>query len=661
MTNPDVSPPFGLRLGVEGSPTTFAVPTGPHATSVELCLFATDAPTATETRIPLTNRLGAAWWEVLQPGLVTDGTRYGVRVSGDGHNRAKLLADPWARAYSGSVDWRSNPGVHASRDPRDNAGFTMRGVAVDDRFDWGADVRPNTAWTDTVIYEVHVKGATKTHPDVPAELQGTYAGFCHPAFVAHLVDLGVTAVELLPIHQIVPEERLAWLGLTNYWGYNTLGFLAPHNGYGSAGSGSALVRECKGMIKLLHEAGIEVILDVVYNHTCEAGPGGPMLAYRGLDPLGWYRPHDTTGCGNSVDTTQQLALTLIMDSLRYWVEEFHVDGFRFDLATTLGRGRDGHFDAQGTFINSVAQDPVLSKVKLIAEAWDLGPGGYQVGSFPAPWAEWNDRYRDLVRDHWHNEPRPLGAFARRMTGNPDLFAAFGRRPWSSINFITAHDGFCLRDLVTYDTKHNADNGEGNRDGSNDNRSWNHGVEGETDDPPIVAARQRTQRNLLATLMLSQGTPMLLGGDELGRTQNGNNNAYCLDNGTSWFDWSAVDLALTEFVRELTALRRSSAVFRQRNWLAEDDAQWFSPSGEPMTTPQWDDPEGCGLQLLLLGSSDEQDRLIVLHEGDEPEEFTLPKGDWNTLLTTALAGDPDLEIVDGVFCPEYPCVAVFARA
>ncbi len=661
MTNPDVSPPFGLRLGTEGSPTTIAVPTGPHAESVELCLFASDAPNAAETRVLLTNRLGASWWEVLPPGLVTDGTHYGIRVSGNGHNEAKLLQDPWALAYSGSVDWLSKPGIHSYPDPGDNAPFTMRGVAVDGRFDWGADVRPNTPWTDTVIYEVHIKGATKTHPDVPEELRGTYAGFCHPAFVAHLVGLGVTAVELLPIHQNVPEERLARLGLTNYWGYNTIGFLAPHNGYASARDGSAAVRECKGMVKLLHEAGIEVILDVVYNHTCEAGPDGPMVAYRGLDPYGWYRPHDTTGCGNSVDTTQPPALTLILDSLRYWVEEFHVDGFRFDLATTLGRGRDGQFDAQGTFINAVAQDPVLSKVKLIAEAWDLGPGGYQVGSFPAPWAEWNDRYRDLVRDHWHNASTPLGAFARRITGNRDVFAGFGRRPWSSVNFVTAHDGFCLRDLVTYNVKHNAENGEANHDGSGDNRSWNHGIEGEADDPLIVSARQRTQRNLLATLMLSQGTPMLLGGDELGRTQKGNNNAYCLDNETSWFDWSAVDESLTEFVRELTALRRSSAVFRQRDWLDEDDAQWFSPSGEPMTTPQWDDPEGCGLQLLLLGPSVEQDRLVVLHEGDEPEEFTLPKGEWNPLLTTARRGDPALEIIDGVFCPEYPCVAVFARA
>ena len=660
MTNPDVSPPFGLRLGIDGAPTTITVPTGPRATTVEFCVFDSVAPNASETRVPLTNRLGTTWWETVPNALVVDGTPYGIRVSGDGHNEAKLLQDPWALAFSGSVDWRSKPGVHAAPGLADTAALTLRSVAVDGRFDWGADIRPNTAWTDTVIYEVHVKGATMTHPEIPETLRGTYAGFCHPAFVAHLVDLGVTAVELLPIHQNVPEERLALLGLTNYWGYNTLGFFAPHNAYSSVDGGSALVRECKGMVKLLHEAGIEVILDVVYNHTCEAGPDGPMLSFRGLDPQGWYRAHDTTGCGNSVDSTQPLALTLIMDSLRYWVQEFHVDGFRFDLATTLGRGRDGRFDAQGVFLNAVAQDPVLSQVKLIAEAWDVGPGGYQVGSFPAPWAEWNDRYRDLVRDHWHNEPRPLGAFARRITGNPDLFAAFGRRPWSSINFVTAHDGFCLRDLVSYDDKHNEENGEGNRDGSNDNRSWNHGSEGATDDPVILAGRRRTQRNLLATLLLSQGTPMLLGGDELGRTQHGNNNAYCLDNETSWFDWSTADSSLTAFLRELTALRRSSEVFRQRDWLAEHDAQWFAPSGELMTTEQWDDPEGCGLQLLLLGSSGDRDRLVILHEGDESEEFTLPEGEWHALLTTALPDDPELKMIDGVFAPEYPCVAVFAR-
>jgi isoamylase len=352
MTNPDVPPPFGLRLGIHGQPTTIAVPTGPRATAVELCVFNSDHPHAGETRIPLTNRLGTTWWDTLAEGLVTDGTHYGIRVSGDGHNESKLLQDPWARAFTGSVDWLSKPGVHTAPDPGDTAALTLRSVAVDGGFDWGNDARPNTAWTDTVIYEVHVKGATKTHREVPEALRGTYAGFCHPVFVRHLVDLGVTAVELLPIHQNVPEERLAWLGLTNYWGYNTLGFFAPHNGYASAPDGPSLVRECKGMVKLLHEAGIEVILDVVYNHTCEAGPGGPMLSLRGLDPHGWYRPHDTTGCGNSIDSTQPLALTLILDSLRYWVEEFHIDGFRFDLATTLGRGRDGQFDAQGTFLNA---------------------------------------------------------------------------------------------------------------------------------------------------------------------------------------------------------------------------------------------------------------------------------------------------------------------
>jgi isoamylase len=652
----DLPPPFGLELHADGSATA-ALPLGTTATGAELCLFADEG---TESRIPLTERLGTTWWAELPAGTVGPGTRYGIRVAGDGHNRAKLLTDPWARAIEGTVDWLTKPGVHRLVDPTDTAPYAPRSVVIDRSFDWAGDARPNTPWTDTVIYEVHVKGATKTHPGVPENLRGTYAGFCHPAFVDHLVALGVTAVELLPIHHYVPEERLAGLGLTNYWGYNTLGFLAPHAAYAHAAPGTDAVRECKGMIKLLHEAGIEVILDVVYNHSCEAGPGGAALSLRGLDPNGWYRPYDVTGCGNSLDLNHPYALTLVMDSLRYWVQEFHVDGFRFDLAATLGRGRNGDFESAGVFLNAVAQDPILSGVKLIAEAWDIGDGGYQVGSFPAPWAEWNDRYRDLMRDHWNNAPRPLGAVARRITGNPDLFAASGRRPWASVNLVTAHDGFCLRDLVSYNDKHNEANGEGNRDGSNDNRSWNHGVEGPTADPKINSARARTQRNLLATLLLSQGTPMLVGGDEIGRTQRGNNNAYCLDNETSWLDWSAVDKRLLDFVRALTKIRSSSAVFRQREWLTDTGAQWFAPDGTAMTIERWDDPEGCGLQLLLRGATAADDRLVVLHEWITAECFTLPEGDWIPLLTTTLPDDAPVMIVGGVWEPQFPTLAVFSR-
>ena len=662
MTCSEVAPSFGLRLGRKGQPDTFAVSTGPGATGVDLCLFPANGPEAgTELRVPLTNRLGTTWWEHLAPGLVAAGTRYGIRVDGRGHNPAKLLADPWALAFDGSVDWLTVPGGHALSNPTDTAPLTLRSVAVDQDFDWGDEERPDTPWTSTVIYEVHVKGATKTHPGIPKELRGTYAGFCHPAFVEHLQRLGVTAVELLPIHHNVPEERLASLGLTNYWGYNTIGFLAPHQGYGAEREASALVRECKGMIKLLHEAGIEVILDVVYNHTCEAGPAGPALSMRGLDPDGWYRSYDTTGCGNSLDLNEPIALQLTLDSLRYWVNEFHVDGFRFDLASTLARARTGEFDARGMFLSAVAQDPILSKVKLIAEAWDVGAGGYQVGKFPAPWAEWNDRYRDLMRDHWHNADRPLGAIARRITGNPDLFAAGGRRPWSSINYITAHDGFCLLDLVSYNSKHNEANGEENLDGSNDNRSWNHGVEGPTDDPAIRSARARTQRNMLATLLLSQGTPMLVGGDEMGRTLRGNNNAYCLDTELSWIDWAHSDTELIEFVSALITLRKSSPVLRQGNWLTDEDAQWFSPDGELMTIERWDDPEGCGLQLLLLGDASDQDRLLILHEGHDPERFVLPKGDWALLLSTALVLDPPIDVADGIWEPTFPAVAVFGRS
>lgn len=637
------------------------MPTGSTATRVDLCLFPSEGPEAgTELRIPLTNRLGATWWECLAPGLVSPGTRYGIRVDGRGHNPAKLLQDPWALAFDGTVDWRSIPDAHRLTSPTDTAALTMRSVAVDQSFDWGDDRSPNTPWTETVIYEVHVKGATKTHPGIPEELRGTYAGFGHPAFVKHLVRLGVTTVELLPIHQNVPEERLLELGLTNYWGYNTVGFLAPHQKYGAEPHGTALVRECKGMIKSLHEAGIEVILDVVFNHTCEAGPAGPALFLRGLDPNGWYRSFDTTGCGNSLDLTQPMALQLTLDSLRYWIEEFHADGFRFDLATTLARARTGEFDPQGVFLSAIAQDPVISRVKLIAEAWDVGDGGYQVGAFPPPWAEWNDRYRDLIRDHWHNADRPLGAVARRITGNPDLFAASHRRPWSSINFVTAHDGFSLTDLVSYSQKHNEANGEENRDGSSDNKSWNHGAEGPTDDPVIQAARYRTQRNVMATLLLSHGTPMIVGGDELGRTQRGNNNAYCQDNDLSWFDWSTIDTSMIEFTSALIALRKSSPVFRQRDWLTDDDAQWFSPDGELMTIERWEDPAGCGLQLLLLGETSDHDRLLIMHEGHEPERFILPKGDWTVLFATVLPTDPPVDVNDGIWEPAFPALAVFAR-
>ncbi len=652
----DLPPPFGLTLHPEGT-ATVALPLSSHASGVDLCLF--DASGA-ERRLPFTDRLGTTWWISLPTGTVAPGTRYGIRVSGEGHNHAKLLTDPWAKAFDGKLDWLTKPGVHGLADPTDTAPFVPRSIVVDSTFDWADDVRPKTVWTDTVIYEVHVKGATMTHPDVPADLRGTYAGFCHPAFVGHLAALGVTAVELLPIHHHVPEERLAGLGLTNYWGYNTLGFLAPHAAYAHAPAGTDAVRECKGMVKLLHEAGIEVILDVVYNHSCEGGPGGAALSFRGLDPNGWYRPYDTTGCGNSLDLNQPAMLSLVMDSLRYWVEEFHVDGFRFDLATTLARGRRGDFEAAGVFLNAVAQDPVLATVKLIAEAWDVGDGGYQVGSFPAPWAEWNDRYRDLMRDHWNNAPRPLGAVARRITGNPDLFAASGRRPWSSVNLVTAHDGFCLRDLVTYNDKHNEANGENSRDGSNDNRSWNHGVEGDTDEPKISSARSRTQRNLLATLFISQGTPMLVAGDELGRTQGGNNNAYCLDSEVSWIDWANVDTALLDFVRALLLVRRTSAVLRQREWIADAGAQWFAPDGSEMTIARWDDPEGCGLQLLLHGNEASEDRLVVLHEWITSECFTLPAGEWVLLLSTALTNDAPVVVVDGIWEPQFPTLAVFAR-
>jgi glycogen operon protein len=573
------------------------------------------------------------------------------------------VQDPWARAFTAAVDWTSRPGAHTAHNGIDSAPFVPRGVVAGDHFapfDWGDDSRLHTAWTDSVIYEVHVKGATMLHPDIPLEQRGTYAGFAHPAFVEHLVSLGVTAVELLPIQQHIPEERLSQLGLTNYWGYNTLGFFAPHHQYAYDQTPGGAVDECKTMIKTLHAAGIEVILDVVYNHTCEGSRGGPVLSLRGLHGEWLYRDHDTTGCGNTLDLRQPIALALVMDSLRLWVDEYRVDGFRFDLASAMGRSHHGDFDIRGLFLAAVAQDPVVSQVKLIAEPWDVGPGGYQLGGFPAPWAEWNDRYRDLIRDHWRNAPRPLGAVARRITGSPDLFSGSGRQPWASINFVTSHDGFTMTDLVSYDAKHNEDNLEHNNDGNNDNRSWNHGVEGPTDDEFVASARARTVRNLLTTLVLSAGTPMLLGGDELGRTQHGNNNAYCLDDATSWIDWPAADHRLLAFTKTLIGLRAQRATLRRSRWLTDPEALWLAPDGEPMTVDRWDDPGTIGLTLVLRGAHDESDLAIVLHEGPDSLVYALPPGVWGLTLSTDLDADASLDPVDGEVKVPARTVAVYSR-
>jgi isoamylase len=548
----DVAPPLGVHRS--GGGYSVAVAADVAAESVEFCVL---DDRGDEQRVSLPHRLGRIWWgttDLLAPGL-----RYGFRVDGAGHNAAKLLLDPYARAIEGTVRFEAAGTALTPLDEQDSAPFVPKSVVADEHFDWGDTRRPATPWSDTVLYEVHVKGATMRHPGVPEHLRGTYAGFAHPAFVDHLRGLGVTAVELLPVHHFCSEERLARGGLSNYWGYNSIGFFAPHGPYSASGTRGQQVAEFKGLVRTLHEAGLEVILDVVYNHTAEGDQHGPTLSLRGLSPHGWYREHDVTGCGNTVDATRPDAVRLILDSLRYWVTEMRVDGFRFDLATALSRSTAG-FDPQSPLLVAIAQDPVLGDVKLIAEPWDIGPGGYNVGGFPAPWAEWNDRYRDLVRDYWRGAATSLGDVAHRLSGSSDLFGRTGRRSAStSINFVTAHDGFCLRDLVTYETKRNEANGEHNRDGTNDNRSWNCGVEGETDDAAVHALRARVARSLLVTLFVSQGTPMLLGGDELGRTQQGNNNAYCQDNEVSWIDWEHADTELLAFTTRAIAVRRSSRV------------------------------------------------------------------------------------------------------
>ena len=633
LASDSTPPPLGARLTQTGC--IFAVSTSPSTASVEVCLHADHSSViGAETATALTHRLGNIWWRHVDG--VKAGDRYGFRMTGPGQLRSKLLGDPYARAIEGVVDWTGAAGALKPNDPRDSAPFVPKSVVVDESFDWGTDASPNVPWSQTIIYEAHVKGATKLLDAVPEDLRGTYAGLAHPGFIEHLHRLGVTSLELLPIHQIGTEEHLARNGLVNYWGYNTLGFFAPHDAYSASGTRGEQVAECKGMIKLLHAEGIEVLLDVVYNHTAEAGPDGPALSFRGTDPQGWYRREDTTGCGNTLNLDDPLALRLVLDSLRYWVEEFHVDGFRFDLATALARGRDG-FSDRARFFAAMAQDPVISRVKLIAEPWDVGIGGYRVGGFPAPWAEWNDRFRDTVRDFWGDAPGPQGEVAQRITGSADLFWRSHRAPWTSINFVTAHDGFTLADLVSYNAKHNELNGENNRDGTDNNRSWNGGIEGPTDDETIRAHRKRQQRNFLAMLLLSQGTPMLVAGDELGRSQVGNNNAYCQDNEMSWIDWKAADDDLIYFTARCIALRKQFGILRSPTWLQPEDAAWFAPDGTSMTSGRWDSTSSEGLTLLL--DSESVRLALVLNEGASEVDFHIAEGGpWTVELST----DPAIE-------------------
>ncbi|WP_424530586.1 glycogen debranching protein GlgX [Sphaerisporangium viridialbum] len=669
--------PYPLGATWDGAGTSFAL-FSEVAERVELCLF-DDA--GAETRIDLPEVDGFVWHGYL-PGVMP-GQRYGYRVHGPydpgrGHHcdPGKLLLDPYAKAIEGDVHWDRSLFSYQFTDPGqrntdDSAPHMPKNVVVNPFFDWGNDRSPRTPYHETVIYEAHVRGLTMRHPDVPEEQRGTYAGLAHPSVIEHLLSMGVTAVELMPVHQFVPEHAMVARGLTNYWGYNTISFLAPHNAYSSAGQRGGQVPEFKSMVKSLHAAGIEVILDVVYNHTAEGDHMGPMLAYRGIDNASYYRLLDTdrrlmldyTGCGNSLNVRSPHALQLIMDSLRYWVMEMHVDGFRFDLAAALARELHD-VDRLSSFFDLIQQDPVISQVKLIAEPWDVGPGGYQVGNFPPLWTEWNGKYRDSVRDFWRGGQSVLPEFASRLTGSSDLYATSGRRPVASINFVTCHDGFTLTDLVSYDHKHNEANAENNRDGTDDNRSWNCGAEGPVEDPAIVMLRRRQRRNFLTTLFVSQGVPMLLHGDELGRTQHGNNNAYCQDNEVSWVDWSLLgsESDLLDFVRTMSRFRRKHPVFRRRRFflgrMLEGDVRdivWLTPSGKEMTASDWHSGFGKAMAVFLNGEAisepgprgqriSDDSFLLLVNGHHEDITFTLPGSEygpgWQPVLDTNDEGPYD---------------------
>ncbi len=705
-TSPRIWPgrPFPLGAWYDGVGVNFAV-FSEHASRVDVCLF--DRATGALEREALTlPEVTAHVFHGFVPG-VAPGQLYGFRVYGPWEPRRglrfnphKLALDPYARAVANEVDWsapmwaferraapppdaKADPREDPPLDPRDDAAGAPKGVVVDDFFFWDDDQPPRRPFRDTVIYEVHVKGFTARHPDVPPALRGTYAGLGSEAAIRHLLALGVTAVELLPVHEIADEPEIVARGLTNYWGYSTLGYFAPAGRYASAGSGrlGGQVSEFKEMVKALHRAGIEVILDVVYNHTCEGHHRGPTLSLRGIDNRSYYRldPRDPrlyvdyTGCGNSLNVSHPQTLKLIMDSLRYWAVEMHVDGFRFDLASTLARELHD-VDKLSAFFDIIHQDPVLSRVKLIAEPWDLGEGGYQVGNFPVLWTEWNGRYRDAVRRFWNGAQGVAAELGFRLTGSSDLYENGGRKPHASINFVTAHDGFTLQDLVSYDRKHNEDNGEGGRDGNDSNDSWNHGVEGDTGDAVINAVRARQVRNFLTMLLVSQGTPMLAGGDEIGRTQRGNNNAYCQDGPVSWHDWdlSADRRALLAFTRRLVALRHAEPVLRRRRFFSGGhvrgselkDIVWFRPDGAEMQGEDWNRADTRCLGMLLGGdaipSLDRFGRpitgstlLILVNAGPGPVDFALPAvswgewGDrWEVLVDTRSAAPPERSLAAG---------------
>lgn len=652
--------PYPLGATYDGAGTNFSL-FSEVAERVELCLF---DDFDQEVRIDLPEVSGFCWHGYLPD--IQPGQRYGFRVHGpwapeQGHrcNPSKLLLDPYAKAVEGQVEWNEAVFPYYFDDPegpansKDSAPFVPRCVVAQPHFDWSDESRLRIPEHETVIYELHVKGFTAQHPDVPPELRGTYAGLAHNASIEYLKRLGVTTVELMPTHQFIHDGHLLQKGLRNYWGYNSIAYLAPHNEYASDKRPGMVVAEFKQMVKALHQAGIEVIMDVVYNHTAEGNHMGPVLSFKGIDNSAYYRTvaedqryyMDYTGTGNSLNMRHPHVLQLIMDSLRYWILEMHVDGFRFDLASTLARELHD-VDRLSAFFDIIQQDPVISQVKLIAEPWDIGDGGYQVGNFPPGWSEWNGKYRDCIRDFWRGQEQTLGEFASRFTGSSDLYEGSTRNPFASINFITCHDGFTLADLVSYNDKHNEDNGEDNQDGENFNRSWNCGVEGPTDDPEILALRRRQQRNFLATLLLSQGIPMLLGGDEFGRSQQGNNNAYCQDNAISWFNWQQVDEKLLAFTQNLILLRRDHPIFRRRRWFQGraihgsevEDISWLTPEGTEMAEENWGMDHAKALGIFLNGqaipATDMRSQrivdnsfLLLINAHHEPLTFTFPDTEW----------------------------------
>ena len=662
--------PYPLGATYDGEGTNFAI-FAENADRVELCLFDDEN---NEIRLRLAE-ITAFTHHGYVPG-VDPGRRYGFRVHGPWSpaegllfNPAKLLLDPYSKAIEGDVRWSKAVFAYQWHHPdriseTDNAAYVPRSVVVDSHFDWGDDAPPGIPLHKSIIYETHVRGMTMLHPDVPEELRGTFAGMASEPIINHLSALGISAVELMPVHHFISEYSLVTKELVNYWGYATIGYLAPHGAYSAAGDRGQQVVEFKEMVKALHRAGIEVILDVVYNHTCEGGTLGPAFSFRGIDNQTYYRTDpddpsryvDYTGTGNSLNVRHPAVLKLIMDSLRYWVTEMHVDGFRFDLAAALARELHS-VDRLSSFFDLIQQDPVVNRVKLIAEPWDVGDGGYQVGNFPPLWSEWNAKYRDGVRDYWRGTDWSLANFASRFTGSSDLYGFSGRRPHASINFVTAHDGFTLRDLVSYDDKHNLANGEENRDGESHNRSWNSGTEGDTDDPDIIETRKRRQRSILMTLLLSQGVPMLVGGDEMGRTQQGNNNAYCQDNAISWYDWDSTDRFLLGFTKRLIGLRNQHPVFRRRRWFEGrrthgawvNDIGWYNTDGAPMSDEDWNIGYARSLAVFLngkliptpgpRGEKVEDDSFVLLFNAHtKPVTFSVPDDlsgfEWQVVLDTS---------------------------